>query len=85
MRERVLAIVTLLAQYFLEEQEPKSEHDLVEELLAVGFRAEEIDAAFLWLEGETLRPPSAEGLAAPLLSQRVFTHEEMRELSARPA
>ena len=29
MRERVLAIVSLIAQYFLEEQEMMSENDLV--------------------------------------------------------
>ncbi len=81
MRERVLAIVTLLAQYFLEEQEPKSEHDLVEELLAIGFGAEEIDAAFLWLEDEALRPPPAEEFPAPLLSHRVFAADELRALS----
>lgn len=76
MRERVLAIVTLIAQYFLEEHEPKSEHDLVEELLAIGFGAEEIDAAFLWLEDETLRPPAGDALTPLPLSHRVFTREE---------
>jgi len=81
LRERVLAIVTLIAQYFLDEQEPRSEHDLVEELLAIGFNAEEIDAAFLWLEDEALRSPAAEEFAAPLLSHRVFTPEEVRLLS----
>jgi Smg protein len=81
LRERVLAIVTLIAQYFLEEQEPKSEHDLVEELLAVGFVAEEIDAAFLWLEDEALRPPTGDELPEPLLSHRVFAADELRALS----
>lgn len=81
MRERVLAIVTLIAQYFLEEQEPKSEHDLVEELLSIGFVAEEIDAAFLWLEDEALRPPTGDVMAAPVLSHRVFVHDEVRALS----
>lgn len=82
MRERVLAIVNLITRYFLEEHEPKSESDLVEELLAVGFDADEIDAAFSWMEDQTLRPPQPEGLATPLLSHRVFSAEEQRILSA---
>lgn len=81
MRERVLAIVTIIAQYFLEEEEPKSEHDLVEELLAIGFGAEEIDAAFLWMEDETLRLPDGDELPAPLLSHRVFAGDEERALN----
>jgi Smg protein len=81
LRERVLAIVNLITQYFLEEHEPKSESDLVEELLAVGFDADEIDAAFSWMEDQTLRPPRQEdGLTAPVLSHRVFSPEEPRIL-----
>jgi len=37
LRERVLAIVTLIAQYVMEDRDPLTESDLVEELLAVGF------------------------------------------------
>ena len=81
MRERVLAIVNLITQYFLEDHEPKSESDLVEELLAVGFDVDEIDAAFSWMEEQTLRPPQADGLGTPLLSHRVFSPEEQRLLS----
>jgi Smg protein len=81
LRERVLAIVNLIAQYFLEEQDPKSENDLVEELLAVGFDADEIDAAFSWMENQTLRLPQAEELIAPVTSHRVFSGEEQRALS----
>jgi len=85
LRERVLAIVTLIAQYFLEEQEPKSEHDLVEELLAIGFGAEEIDAAFLWLEDETLRPAATDEFAAPLLSHRSLLTMKSGLSAVRPA
>jgi Smg protein len=82
LRERVLAIVNIITRYFLEEHEPKSESDLVEELLAVGFGADEIDAAFNWMEDQTLRQPPQEGLAAPLLSHRVFSPDEQRILSS---
>ena len=81
MRERVLAIVNLIAQYFLEEQEPKSESDLVEELLAIGFDVDEIDAAFNWMENQTLRTPQSQELAAPVITHRVFSAEEHRYLS----
>ncbi len=81
MRERVLAIVTLLAQYFLEEQDSASERELVEELLAIGFSAEEIDAAFNWMEHQTLRPAQTQELAAPVTSHRVFSPEEQRYLA----
>jgi Smg protein len=81
LRERVLAIVTLLAQYFLEEQDPKSENDLIEELLAVGFDADEIDAAFSWMENQTLQLQQTHDLTAPVNSHRVFSAEEQRALA----
>jgi len=81
LRERVLAIVTLLAQYFLEECEAKSESDLVEELLAIGFDADEIDAAFNWMEHQTLRAPQSHELASPVITHRVFSAEEQRFIS----
>jgi Smg protein len=81
LRERVLAIVSLIAQYFLEEQDLKSESDLVEELLEVGFAAEEIDAAFSWMENQTLRPPQSCGLTPPVATHRVFSPEEQRALA----
>lgn len=81
MRERVLAIVNLIAQYFLEEQAPKSENDLVEELLAIGFEADEIDAAFSWMENQTLRLTQPDEMAVPVTSHRVFSGEEQRALA----
>lgn len=81
MRERVLAIVTFIAQYFLEEQETGSENDLVEELLAIGFEAHEIDAAFCWMENQALSPPQSHELTAPVITHRVFSREEQRALS----
>ena len=81
MRERVLAIVTFIAQYFLEEQDPRSESDLVEELLAIGFDAHEIDAAFCWMENHTLTPAPAHELCVPVSTHRVFSTEEQRALT----
>jgi Smg protein len=76
LRDRVLAIVSILAQYVLEDRQFLSEGDIVEELLEVGFEAEEIAAAFSWMENLSLSPPksSPEPLAVP--TQRVFTPEE---------
>lgn len=82
MRDRVLAIVTLIAQYVMEEREFFNESDIVEELLGEGFAADEIDAAFSWMEQISIeqrgdQPP--EGLFQPTF--RVFTYEEEQLLS----
>ena len=84
MRERVLAIVSFIAQYFLDDRDMATENDLVEELLSVGFEAEEIDAAFVWMESQALCAPagSETSLNAPALSHRVFSTEENRTLSS---
>ena len=84
MRERVLAIVSFIAQYFLDDRDVMTEHDLVEELLSVGFEAEEIDAAFVWMESQALCAPagSETSLNPPTLSHRVFSTEESRTLSS---
>ncbi len=84
MRERVLAIVSFIAQYFLDDRDMMTENDLVEELLAVGFEAEEIDAAFCWMESQAFCAPASNEstLSAPALSHRVFSAEENRVLSS---
>jgi Smg protein len=84
LRERVLAIVSFIAQYFLDDRDMMTESDLVEELLSVGFEAEEIDAAFIWMESQALCAPSGSetSLNAPALSHRVFSTEENRTLSS---
>ena len=83
MRERVLAIVSFIAQYFLDDRDMMTESDLVEELLAVGFEADEIDAAFCWMETQALSTPISEAsLGEPPQSHRVFSMEEIRVLSA---
>lgn len=83
MRERVLAIVSFIAQYFLDDRDMITESDLVEELLAIGFEAEEIDAAFCWMESQALCAPSGSetSLSIPTQSHRVFSTEESRALS----
>jgi len=83
LRERVLAIVSFIAQYFLDDRDMMTESDLVEELLAVGFEAEEIDAAFCWMENQALSAPAGNetALNAPAQSTRVFSDEEIRAIS----
>lgn len=81
MNERVLVIVTILAQYILSDLDFPEESDLVNELLASGFAADEINAAFLWMERlnhdpiERLEP----SFRAP--TYRVFAPEEVQLLS----
>jgi Smg protein len=81
MRERVLAIVTLLAQYALDERDQLSERELVEQLLAVGFESEEIEAAFGWLETLSLQTRQQPAALLPPPAHRVFSAEESRSLS----
>ncbi len=81
MRERVLAIVSFIAQYVLEDKDFLSEGDLVEELLSVGFEAEEIDAAFSWMESLSLQAGKALPQQLQVPSCRIFTSEEKRVLS----
>jgi Smg protein len=81
LRERVLAIVSIIAQYVMEEREFLAESDIVEELLAVGFEAEEIDAAFSWMENLSLHTRRKPTPTLKLPTHRVFTAEEARALS----
>lgn len=81
MRERVLAIVTILARYFLEDRDFMSEADLVEELLSVGFEVDEIDAAFSWMQGLSSAAEQGEGDFQSPRTQRIFSAEETRLLS----
>ncbi len=80
LRERVLAIVSIIAQYALGDS--VSENDIVEELLAVGFEADEIDAAFSWMQNVALHTTSKTPQLAEARSQRIFTPEEKRDISA---
>lgn len=81
LRERVLAIVSLIAQYVMDERDILTENELMAELLAVGFEEEEIEAAFHWMETLALhnrqKPPQLQVSA----THRVFTAEESRTLT----
>ncbi|MEZ4601501.1 MAG: DUF494 domain-containing protein [Syntrophotaleaceae bacterium] len=82
LKERVLAIVSIIAQYVIDDRQLPSDSDIVEELLASGFEAEEIDAAFHWMESLALYRtdrPARHPLTIP--SQRIFTPEECYALS----
>ncbi len=85
MRERVLAIVNLIAQYVLgAEDTPISEQELRTELTSVGFAAEEIDDAFSWMEKIALQPHVEVPTAVPLMdlpTYRVFSTEEQQLLT----
>lgn len=82
MRERVLAIVTILARYFLEDRDFMSETELVEELLSVGFEADEIDAAFSWMQGLSTAATDQDSGFQPKTTQRIFSAEEIRLLTS---
>ena len=85
MRERVLAIVNLIAQYVLGAEEPTiSEQELMTELMSVGFDADEINDAFSWMETIALQPQSESAIVSPLMeppTYRVFSDEEQQKLS----
>jgi Smg protein len=80
-RERILAIVTLIAQFVLEERDFHSEGEMVEELLAEGFGQEEIEAAFSWMENTVLPNPPTLNWTPEVKTHRVFTYQETRSLS----
>lgn len=83
MRERVLAIVNLIAKYVLGANgAPISEQELVAELMSEGFDAQEIDDAFSWMESTALEQsqaatPRSEFCKSPS-TVRIFTPEECR-------
>ncbi|MDW7646166.1 MAG: DUF494 family protein [Desulfuromonadales bacterium] len=82
MRERVLAIVSIIAQYVLEMRDQLSDNDIVEELLAEGFEVEEIDAAFSWMNKTSFEQEGRGPASLTLPTQRIFTPEENRALSS---
>jgi Smg protein len=81
LRERVLAIVNIIAQFATGERDTLNESDIVEELLAVGFDVDEIDAAFSWMQSLVLHPTGQLRELPPLRAQRIFTAEETRGFS----
>jgi Smg protein len=81
LNERVLVIVTIIAQYILSDLEFPAESDLVNELLASGFAADEINAAFLWMERLNHNPRERLEPTFRAPTYRVFAPEESRLLS----
>ena len=85
MRERVLAIVNLIAQYVLgAEDTPISEQELMTELMSVGFDAEEINDAFSWMETVALQPHAESAAVSPLMNlptYREFSAQEQQQLT----
>lgn len=81
MNERVLVIVTIIAQYILADLDFPAESDLVNELLASGFAADEINAAFLWMERLNHDPVARLTPVFQAPTYRVFAPEESRLLS----
>lgn len=83
MRERVLAIVNLIAKYVLgADGAPISEQELVAELMSEGFDAQEINDAFSWMETTALEQhlpnQSSDDFCSPPATVRIFTPEECR-------
>jgi len=77
LRERVLTIVSIIAQYVMDDRDFLTEGDLVEQLLEEGFEAEEIDAAFSWMESLSMQCRSAAtGRELTQPTYRIFTPEE---------
>lgn len=85
MRERVLAIVNLIAKYVLgAEDAPISEQELIAELMSVGYESEEIHDAFTWMESVALQNPDDSSPAIIPMGQpsyRLFSPEEQSALS----
>lgn len=85
LRERVLAIVNLIAKYVLgAEDAPINEQELVAELMSVGFEAEEINDAFSWMETVALQGTDQQAAksALPLpATYRLFSPEEQQALT----
>lgn len=86
LRERVLAIVNLIAQYVMGAEDTHiSEQELITELMAVGYEAEEINDAFTWMETIALHPGSDQDAAEPMMlvpTYRVFSDQEKQQLTS---
>jgi len=85
LRERVLAIVNLIAQYVLgADDTPISEQELMTELMSVGFDADEINDALSWMETIALQPQTDAATVSPLMelpTYRVFSNQEQQKLT----
>jgi len=81
LKERVLAIVNLIARFIMDDEERAlNEQELVQQLLTVGFAPDEIDAAFCWMETVSWDTPDTP--LDPPGGIRVLTSEEREAISA---
>ena len=83
MRDRVLAIVNIIAQYVFEKRDLLGDGNIIQELLDTGFDLEEINAAFHWIENISFENGKREEESSETGedSTRIFTAEEKRALS----
>jgi len=86
LRERVLAIVNLIAQYVMGAEDTHiSEQELITELMAGGDEAEEINDAFTWMETIALHPASDQETSEPMMlvpTYRIFSDQEKQLLTS---
>ena len=82
MRERVLAIVNLIAKYVLGANGAAiSEQELVAELMSEGFDAQEINDAFSWMEStaqDQTQQQDRVNISTSSSTMRMFCAEECR-------
>ena len=82
MRERVLAIVNLIAKYVLGANGAAiSEQELVAELMSEGFDAQEINDAFSWMEStaqDQTQQQDRVNISTSSSTMRMFSAEECR-------
>ncbi|MDD2557337.1 MAG: DUF494 family protein [Desulfuromonas sp.] len=81
--ERILRIVGIIATSFLSDDDFSSEEQIVESLLSAGFRQDEIEAAFGWIDAVTLEPDEGLHVEAAPAPLRVFAPQEEKLLSKR--
>ena len=82
MNERVMAIVNLIARYIMDDDMALSEQEIVDELLTVGFEADEIDAAFSWMESVSQHETEQSQSFAVPTSFRIFSAEEKMAITS---
>ncbi len=82
MNERVLIIVGIIAQYFMSESNFSNEREIVEELIGAGFKEDEINEAFSWMEQITLtQDPDHDTQQLQSPQMRIFSPQEQTMLS----
>jgi Smg protein len=81
--ERILRIVGIIATSFLSDDDFSTEEQIVEDLLTAGFRQDEIEAAFGWIESVALEPDAELDVEPVRMPLRLFAPQEELLLSSR--